>query len=212
MAGKLAPCGIALPDARDEMFTAAWRLLGIDPVRPRERDVKAAADLIIRARKTVRLPASPDPIAAIAGGAVCLTFGDAAQAAIASRRSRQGGEGSDIRHIQPREGGPLAIDALAEPRDAPHPDEALALIDFLLRPAAATKATEAAGLASAETSASAESFRSLWPVGAYDPRLAPVVEKEWARVRAPEPPAGKPSAKAASASAAKPAKAKRTRR
>ena len=212
MAGKLAPCGVALPDARDEMFIAAWRLLGIDPPRLRERDVKAAADLIIRARKTVRLPASRDPIAAIAGGAVCLTVGDAAQAGIASRRSREGGEGSDIRHIQPREGGPLSIDALAEPRDAPHPDQALALIDFLLRPAVAAKATEAAGLASAETSAGAESFRSLWPVGAYDPRLEPVVEREWARVRAPERPGGKPAAKPASASVAKPARAKRTRR
>lgn len=220
VAGKLAPCGVALPDARDQMFIAAWRLLGIDPGRLRERDVRAAADLIIRARKTVRLPASRDPIAAIAGGAVCLTFGDAAQAGIASLRSREGGEGSDIRHIQPREGGPLAIDALAEPRDAPHPEEALALIDFLLRPAVAAKAAEAGGLASAEAGAAAESFRFLWPVGAYDPRLEPVVEREWARVRAPEQPQGKSAArpanaaasKPASASAAKPAPAKRRRR
>ena len=31
VARKLAPCGVALPDSRDEMFIAAWRLLGIDP-------------------------------------------------------------------------------------------------------------------------------------------------------------------------------------
>ena len=210
--GKLAPCGVALPDNRDEMFIAAWRMLGIDPARLREREVKAATDVIIRARKSVRLPASRDPMAAIAGGAVCLTFGDAAQAGIASRRSREGGEGADIRYIRPREGGPLAIDALAEPRDAPHPGEALALIDFLLRPAVAAEATEAAGLTSAETGTAPASFRGLWPIAAYDPALVPIVEKEWARVRAPERPASKTPAKPAKAPAAKPVRAKRTKR
>jgi putrescine transport system substrate-binding protein len=213
VARKLAPCGVALPDSRDELFAAAWRLLGVDPAKLRERDVKAAADLIIRASATARLPVSRDTIAAIAGGAVCLTFGDAAQARIASRRSREGAQGLDIRYAQPREGAPIAIDALAEPRDAPHPDEAPALIDFLLRPDVAAQATEAAGHASAELNVTAESLRYLWPVGAYDPRLSALIEKEWARVRAPEPPERKPPSKAASKSTTKPTiKPTRTKR
>src|SRR5208337_3381260 len=146
VARKLAPCGVALPDARDEAFIAAWRLLGVDPASVRERDVKAAADLILRARAAVRLPISRDPISAIAGGEVCLTFGDAAQAEIASRRSREGSSGFDIRFAEPREGGPIAIDALAESRDAPNPKEASALIDFLLRPAVIAEATASIGL------------------------------------------------------------------
>ncbi len=169
VARKLAPCGVALPDARDEMFIAAWRMLGVDPARAREREVKAAADLIIRARAAVRLPVSRDPITAIAGGAVCLTFGDAAQAGIASRRSREGGAGFDIRFAEPREGGPMAIDALAEPRDAPHPKEAAALIDFLLRPAVAAEATAAAGLASAE----ADGAHGQFPGAVAGRRLRP---------------------------------------
>ena len=44
VARKLAPCGVALPDARDEVFVAAWRLMGVNPSALRERDVKAAAD------------------------------------------------------------------------------------------------------------------------------------------------------------------------
>jgi len=203
---RLASCGVALPDARDEMFIAAWRMMGVDPARARERDVKAAADVIIRARAAVRQPDSRDPISAIAGGAVCLTFGDAAQAAIASRRSREGGDGMEIQFAEPREGGPIAIDALAEPRDAPHPKEALALIDFLLRPAVAAEATAAAGLASAEAEAPTLNFRGLWPVDVYYPALVPIIEREWARVRAP-PQA--PEAKAASKPASKAARRKR---
>ncbi len=192
---RLASCGVALPDARDEMFIAAWRLMGVDPARVRERDVKAAADLIIRARAGARQPASRDPISAIAGGAVCLTFGDAAQADIATRRSHEGGEGLEIQFAEPREGGPIAIDALAEPRDTPHPKEALALINFLLRPSIVAEATAAAGLASAEAEVPALNFRGLWPVDVYYPALVPVIEKEWARVRAPQQPAHGPEAK-----------------
>jgi putrescine transport system substrate-binding protein len=210
---KLTPCGVGLPDARDEMFVAAWRLIGINPSALRERDVMAAADLIIRARAAVRLPISRDPIAAIAGGAVCLTFGDAAQAEIASRRSREGGAGFDIRFAEPREGGPMAIDALAEPRDAPNPNEASALIDFLLRPAVAAEATASIGLTSAEAAAPAENFRGLWPVGVYDAKLVPVIEREWARTRAPQQPAHKPQTKTANKPTSKPAgKPTRTKR
>jgi putrescine transport system substrate-binding protein len=186
IARKLAPCGVALPDSRDETFIAAWRYLGVDPAILRERDVKTAADLIIRARAAVRLPVSRDPITAIAGGAVCLTFGNSAQAEIASRRSHEGRSGFDIRFAEPREGGPIAIDALAEPRDAPQPKEASALIDFLLRPAVAAEATASAGLTSAEAASPTENFRGLWPVGVYNPTLVPIIEKEWARTLAPE--------------------------
>ena len=213
VARKLAPCGVALPDARDETFVAAWRLIGINPSALRERDVTAAADLIIRARAAVRLPISRDPITAIAGGAVCLTFGDAAQAEIASRRSREGGAGFDIRFAEPREGGPMAIDALAEPRDGPNPNEASALIDFLLRPAVAAEATASIGLTSAEAPAPAENFRALWPVGVYDAKLVPVIEREWARTRAPQQPEHKPQTKTANKPTGKPAsKPARTKR
>ena len=212
VARKLAPCGVALPDSRDEVFIAAWRLLGVNPSNLRERDVKAAADLIIRARAAVRLPESRDPIAAIAGGAVCLTIGDAAQAEIATRRSREGRAGFDIRFAEPREGGPMAIDAIAEPRDAPRPREAAALADFLLRPGIAAEATAATGLTSAETVTPSDNFRALWLIGVYDARLLPVVEKEWERTRARNPESAKTSKNAKTSKPPKETPKKRTRR
>ena len=62
----------------------------------------------------------------------------------------------------------MAIDAIAEPRDAPHPREAAALADFLLRPGIVAEATAAAGLTSAETVTPSDNFRALWPIGVYD--------------------------------------------
>ena len=178
---KLTSCGVALPDSRDELFMAAWRLMGANPARLRPRDVSAAADIILAARKAARVPASRDPVTAIASGAVCLTFGGAVQAAIASRR-RGAETGADIRFTLPREGGPIAIDALAEPRETPHSREASALIDFLLRPEIEAEATARAGLRSAQTVDPADDFRALWPIGLYDPKIAELVEREWRRV------------------------------
>ena len=181
--GKLAPCGVALPDSRDELFAAAFRVMGADPARLRDRQIVAAADLILAARKVARIPVSRDPVTAIASGAVCLTLGGAPQAEIATRRSREGGPAADIRFAAPREGAPVTIDALAEPADAPYPREASALIDFLLRPEVAAQATAAAGLTSAGTVAPGVNFRALWPAGLYDPRTAELVEKEWSRIQ-----------------------------
>ena len=198
-AGKLAPCGVALPDSRDELFLAAWRFMGANPARLRPRDVTAAADIIFSARKVARAPISRDPVSAIASGAVCLTFGGPPQAAIASRRS-----GADIGYALPREGGPIAIDAIAAPRDAPHPRQSAALIDFLLRPEIAAEATARAGLLSAGAAAPKENFRALWPVGLYDPNTAELVDREWRRIE--DDGRKKPLAKAETSPKAKGAK------
>ena len=183
VAGKLAPCGVALPDSRDELFAAAFRTMGADPARLRDRQIVAAADLILAARKVARIPVSRDPVTAIASGAVCLTLGGAPQAEIATRRSREGGPAADIRFAAPREGATITIDALAEPADAPHPREASMLIDFLLRPEVAAQATAAAGLMSAGSVAPGVNFRALWPAALYDPKTAELVEKEWSRIQ-----------------------------
>jgi putrescine transport system substrate-binding protein len=41
-----------------------------------------------------------------------------------------------LRYIAPKEGTQVGFDELAIPADAPHPDAALAFIDFVLRPEA----------------------------------------------------------------------------
>ena len=109
----------------------------------------------------------------------------------------------------------MAIDALAEPRDAPNPREAAALAEFLLRPGIAAEVTAATGLTSAETITPSDNFRGLWPVGVYDAKLLPVIEKEWERTKARPPENAKTSKSAKTAKPAKPAKEtpkKRTRR
>jgi putrescine transport system substrate-binding protein len=181
-ARKMADCGVVLPDDRDTLFAAAWRLLGVDPTRASPLQLKSASALIGRTRQTARAFAAADVVSALASGAACLSVGDAGEAEAASTRSREGGAGADIRFALPKEGGGLMIIAFAIPKDAPHLDQAYALLDFLLRPEIAARDAQAARLIDAQASDNLETLKRLWPQGAYDPRVAPLVEEEWERL------------------------------
>jgi putrescine transport system substrate-binding protein len=182
---KMADCGIVLPDARDALFIAAWRTLGVIPARANANDVKNAGVFLARARQAARAFPARDVVGALAKGAACLSVGDAGEAEAASARSREGDTPLDIRFALPREGAAMSIDAFAIPRDAPHPDEAYALLDFLLRPDIADRDARVAGLVSAQEKGQDGTLRLLWPEGVYDARLATALQTEWAHLRSP---------------------------
>jgi len=178
-ARKMADCGVILPDDRDGLFVAAWRLLGVDPAHATAAQVKSASALIDRGRKTARAFPAADVASALASGAACISIGDAGEAAAATARSREGGVGTDIRFALPKEGGGLAMEMFAMPRDAPQGEEAHALLDFLLRPDNARRNAEAARLVNPEADDQDAMLARLSPQGAYDSKIAPLVQAEW---------------------------------
>jgi putrescine transport system substrate-binding protein len=183
-ARRLADCGIATPDDRDDLFMAAWRYLGVNPTKLTALEVKRAADLLLRLKLGARAFALRDYVGALANGSACLSLGRADDAVRAATRAKQAGRDIEIRFVVPREGAPMSLDALAIPKDAPHIAESYALLDFLLRPEIAARDARATGLASGEQDPSEDTLKRLSPVGALDASLALIVEKEWARVRA----------------------------
>jgi putrescine transport system substrate-binding protein len=78
----------------------------------------------------------------------------------------------------------MSLDAFAIATRAPHPAQAYELLDFLLRPEIAARNARATGLISGEDAGDEETLKRLFPTGAVDASLAPLIEKEWARVRA----------------------------
>jgi putrescine transport system substrate-binding protein len=183
-ARRLADCGIATTDGRDDLFMAAWRFLGVNPARLVALDVKRAADLLIRVKASARAFAVADYVGALANGSVCLSLGRMSDAALAMARAGQQARDADIRFVVPKEGAPMSLDALAIPKGAPHLAESYALLDFLLRPEIAASNARATGLFSGEDAADEETLKRLFPTGAVDAGLTPLIEKEWARVRA----------------------------
>lgn len=184
LAGKMANCGVGLPDARDALFVVAWRFMNVDPARPALPDVKGAAVLLTRAKAALHGFGARDVVGSLARGDECLAVGMPSEADAAAARGREGGALPVIRFVEPREGGPLALDAFAIPRDAPHPDQAYALLQHLLRPDNSQADARAAGVVGAEVAGQEETLKHLWPEGAFDARLSAAVETEWAHVRA----------------------------
>jgi putrescine transport system substrate-binding protein len=178
-ARKMADCGVILPDDRDALFVAAWRLLGVDPARATAAQVKSAGALIDRSRKTARAFPAADVASALASGAACISVGDAGEAEAATARSREGGVGTDIRFALPKEGGGLAMETFAIPRDAPNGEQARALLDFLLRPEISRRNADAARLVDPQAADQDAMLARLSPQGAYDPHVAPLVQAEW---------------------------------
>ena len=171
--------------------------LGVDPARLRERDVEGGGR-----------PHHPRARRGAPAGFARPDHGDRRRRGLPHLRRRRAGRDRlapqpggrrrlDIRFAEPREGGPMAIDALAVPRDAPHPQEALALIDFLLRPAVAAEATAAAGLDERGGGCAGGQFPRLWPVGVYDPALVRSSKRNGrARALRREQPEAKPQSQA----------------
>jgi putrescine transport system substrate-binding protein len=181
-ARKLSDCGLATPDARDELFVAAWRYLGVDPAKAAAPEIKRAGDLLAHAKMGIRMFGAPDLPGALANGSSCLGIGSQSDAQLATSRAAASGQKLDIRFALPKEGGPMSLDAIAIPKDAPNLAQAYALADFLLRPDIAARNAKAANVISSEATGNDEMLKRLWPSGAL--ALAPLADKEWARLRA----------------------------
>ena len=185
---KMADCGVALPDTRDALFDAAFLLMGVEPARATPPQAKGATSVIVHAAAAAQGLGVPDIVGALARGGACLSVGTPGEAEAATARARQAPDARAIRFVEPREGGPMSIDAFAIPRDAPHPEQAYALLQFLLRADNAAADARVAGEIDAQAPGQDETLKHLRPEGVFDPRVATAIEAEWARLRAPPPP------------------------
>ena len=179
---KMSDCGVSLPDARAALFSAAWRLMNVDPGRVGPNEIRLASLLIERAKPPLQAFSAADVESALARGGQCLTAGTPGQAAAAAARAEAAGVAIKLKFALPREGGAISLDALAIPKDAPSPDEAYRLANLLLRPDIAAKDAHLAGVNSALDAVDADMFKRLWPEAAYDDRTAAAIDAEWARL------------------------------
>jgi len=79
----------------------------------------------------------------LAAGDICLALGYSGDVIQARNRAREAGSPVEIAFRVPREGSMMAIDMLAIPKDAPHPDNAHQFINYILRPEVIAKITDA---------------------------------------------------------------------
>ncbi|MGE0418000.1 MAG: extracellular solute-binding protein, partial [Acetobacteraceae bacterium] len=134
-AKRLQACGITIMDSAIDVIPSVLRYLGRPTSSTDAADLAVVEKTLMGIRPYVRNFANSGALDALAAGTTCvaLTYsGDVIQAAARAQEAKQG---VTVRYVTPKEGAQVAFDMLAIPADAPHPDAALAFIDFVLRPA-----------------------------------------------------------------------------
>ncbi|OYU33054.1 MAG: spermidine/putrescine ABC transporter substrate-binding protein PotF [Comamonadaceae bacterium PBBC2] len=131
---KLKGCGVSVLDSATEVLPAALHYLGKNPFSKNSADYKEASDLLKSVRPYVTLFSSSGYINDMAGGSVCLALGWSGDINIARKRAIEGKTGQDIQAFVPKKGGILFFDMMAIPADAPHPKNAHAFINYIMRP------------------------------------------------------------------------------
>ena len=136
---RFKDCGVTILDAPSEVVGTVLILLGKDANSEDPDDFKAAEQVLMSIRTYVRYIHSSKYIDDLANGEVCLSMGWVGDVKQARDRAKEAGKNIEIKYSLPQEGAIMFFDMLAIPADAPHPQNALRFINYLLRPEIAAK-------------------------------------------------------------------------
>jgi putrescine transport system substrate-binding protein len=150
---KLASCGVSFLDSADEMIPSVLTYMGLDPNSHSTEDLAKAEAKLLGVRPYVTYFHSSKYIGDLANGNICVAAGFSGDVLQAADRAEEAGKGIEIAYSIPSEGANLWFDMLAIPVDAGNPQEAHALINFLLDPAAIAGVSDYVGYANANTRA-----------------------------------------------------------
>ena len=129
---KLKSCGIAFLDSPTEVLPPAMHFLGKNAYSNDAADHQAAAAMLAKVRPHIRMFSST-MIDDLAGGKACVALAWAGDINIARNRAIENKSGQEIEALLPSAGGLIFFDTLAIPKDAKHPNNAHAFINYFLR-------------------------------------------------------------------------------
>jgi putrescine transport system substrate-binding protein len=147
--GLLKACGVTLLDDANEVLSGAYAYLGMDPTTESTKDIDTAIALVSKIRQDLKYIHSSSYINDLANGDICVAHGYGGDLVQARDRAKEANKGVDIKVFFPKEGAQVVIDVMAIPADAPHPDNAHAFINFMMRPDVVGPITDAVGYANA---------------------------------------------------------------
>jgi putrescine transport system substrate-binding protein len=198
---KFKDCGIHLLDSSDDIMTAGLHYLHLDPNSSNPADLEKVTQLLMRIRPYVRKFHSSEYLNALATGEICFAVGWSGDVKQAERRAAEAKGGIELGYSIPKEGAQLWFDTLAIPNDAPHPDAAYQLINYLLKPEVAAKNTNYVWYANGDKPSQfidpailndrtiypdAAAMASFYTVVAHDPQSQRLINRLWTRIKTGE--------------------------
>ena len=133
-ADKLKSCGISFLDSPSEVMPIALGYVGKPPYSRNAADYAAAGAMLAKIRPDIGRFSSSGYINDMVAGSVCAVLGYSGDINIARARAIKEKNGNDIVAFVPKTGATLFFDSMAIPADAPHPQNALLFINYILRP------------------------------------------------------------------------------
>lgn len=133
-ASKLKSCGLTMLDSPTDILSAALKYMGQDPNTHDEATIQKAADLVMKVRPYITYFHSSQYINDLANGDVCVSVGWSGDVFQAKSRAEDAKNGVELAYSIPKEGAQLWFDMMAIPKDAKHPENALAFLNYLLEP------------------------------------------------------------------------------
>jgi putrescine transport system substrate-binding protein len=136
---RFADCGVQVLDSADDMLPAALNYLGLPPNSKDSADLQKAGELLKTIVPHIQKFHSSEYINALANGDICLAVGYSGDVLQARDRAAEANNGVTVAYSIPKEGALMWLDSFAIPADAPHADNALAFINFMLKPEIAAR-------------------------------------------------------------------------
>ena len=139
---KFKSCGVYFLDSPDDVIPSMLAYLGLDPNSKNPDDLNKAADALKKVAPYVQKFPSSEYIDALANGDICLAIGYSGDVFQARDRADQAKNGVHIDYTIPKEGSLMWFDSMAILKDAPHPENALAFINYMMNPKVAAANTD----------------------------------------------------------------------
>jgi len=180
---KFKACGVSVLDDPTDIVATVLLWLGKDPNSQSPEDLKLAEEKLLAIRPFIRTIHSSQYIEDLANGEVCIAVGYSGDVLQAQDRAEEAGKKAEIEYSIPREGALMWFDTLAIPADAPHPGNAHAFINYLMRPDVAAANSNFVYYANANAAATSlvdEELRSdpgIYPTPEVKARLQPNLSK-----------------------------------
>jgi putrescine transport system substrate-binding protein len=133
-AAKFRKCGVAVLDSATEMYSMTLAAIGKDPNSQKQEDLDAATSAMMAVRPNIRYFDTQRMIGDLANGEICVAVGYNGDILQARDRAEENKTGQEIAYVIPKEGTIIWFDSYLVPKDAPHPKNAHAFINYMLRP------------------------------------------------------------------------------
>lgn len=143
VAAHFADCGIGLYESPNVVVPSVLAWLGEPPNSEDSGKLARAQTALLAVRPYIRKISTGSLVDDLATGELCIIIASNGDAMQARERARIAANGMQIRYSIPREGAVMWFDVAAIPADAPHPDNAHRLLDFLMEPAIAAENSNA---------------------------------------------------------------------